>query len=398
MRKRILLPLAVLGLGIIGAAGMIAARPKVQTRPPEVPKPVVRVIQVHPQDIQLSVRTQGSVAPRTESDLVPEVSGRVVWISPSLAVGGFFEKDDLLLRIDPRDYQVALDSAEAAVTRRKSEVQLTSANLKRSRSLGERGIVSEATLDEAENAARVAQAALLEARSALEKTRIDLERTEIHAPFAGRVRDEQVDVGEFVTKGAPVARVYAVDYAEVRLPIPDDELAFIDLPLEYRGDAESDTGPAVILRAKLTGRQYEWQGQIARTEGEIDPRSRMIHAVAQVENPYGRGQDPDRPPLAVGLFVEGEILGRHVNDVFVLPRTAMRGADRVWVVDDTSRLRFRRVDVLRATRDTVVVRSGIASGDRVCVSPLEAVVDGMHVRVLEEDEPLAGAPPSAAIR
>jgi RND family efflux transporter MFP subunit len=385
-KKQMALSLLALAVGIVGAVGMIAARPQVATQRPEAELPLVRVVPAQVEDVRLTVRTQGVVAPRTESDLVPEVSGRVVWISPSLVSGGFFDEGEVLLKIDAREYEMARRSADAAVSRHASELELAIANRKRSRELAGREIVSAATLDESENAARVAEAALREARMALEKAQMDLDRAALHAPFLGRVRDEQVDVGQFVNRGTRVAGLYAVDYAEVRLPIPDYELAFLDLPLAYRGEGDTVSRPAVLLRAEFAGGQHEWKGRIVRTEGEIDPGSRMVHAVAQVEDPYGRSTDSDRPPLAVGLFVEAEIVGHDVKGVVRVPRSAMRSADEVLIVGDAGELEFRRVDVLRTDGETVVVRSGIAPGERICVSPLEAAVAGMRVRVVDEAE------------
>jgi RND family efflux transporter MFP subunit len=364
---------------------MIAARPQVETKRPDAQLPLVRILPARIEDVRLTVRTQGTVAPRTESDLVPEVSGRVEWVSPSLVAGGFFEDGEALLKIDSRDYDMALRTAEAAVARHASELRLAIANRKRSRELAGREIVSAASLDESENAARVAEAALHEARTAVEKAQMDLGRTEIRAPFLGRVREKKVDVGQFVSRGAPVARLYAVDYAEVRLPIPDYEIAFLDLPLAYRGEGDMTLGPVVILRADFAGARHEWRGRIVRTEGEIDPRTRMVHAVAQVEDPYGHSAQEERPPLAVGLFVEAEIVGLDAKGVVLVPRSAMRTADELLIVDEGDRLQFRRVAVLRADGETVVVRSGVAAGERICVSPLEAAVDGMAVRVLEEE-------------
>ena len=144
-------------------------------------------------------------------------------------------------------------------------------------------------------------------------------------------------------------------------------------------------GPVVILRADFAGARHEWRGRIVRTEGEIDPRTRMVHAVAQVEDPYGHSAQEERPPLAVGLFVEAEIVGLDAKGVVLVPRSAMRTADELLIVDEGDRLQFRRVAVLRADGETVVVRSGVAAGERICVSPLEAAVDGMAVRVLEEE-------------
>jgi RND family efflux transporter MFP subunit len=385
MRSKVVLPFVVIALGVLGLVGMIAARPKVETKPPESLPPLIRVATVEVRDLQLSVVAQGSVAPRTETSLVPEVSGRVDWVSPSLAPGGFFDQGDTLLRIERRDAEVVLRQAEAAVARAASEVRLARANLKRSKDLSGQGVVSTAELDTATNNAGVAEAVLLEAEAQLERARTDLERTEIVAPFPGRVRDKMVDVGQFVNRGTAVATIYSVDYAEVRLPIPDDQLAYVDLPMQYRDGEDEVYQPPVTLRAHIAGQPFEWKGSIVRTEGEIDPRSRMVHAVAQVADPYGRTAGTSRPPLAVGLFVEAEILGREFKNVVVLPRSAVRGDDRVLVVDG-DRLRFRPVEVLRAERENVIIGGGIRAGERVAISPIEAAVDGMRVRIADGDD------------
>ena len=228
-----------------------------------------------------------------------------------------------------------------------------------------------------------AKAMLASAEAAFEKAEYDLERTVVKAPFAGRVREKRVDVGQFVSRGSSVARLYGVDYAEVRLPIPDRDLEFVNLPLAYRGQRESARGPSVALMANFAGRRHRWQGRIVRTEGEIDPRTRMIQAIARVADPYGRAR-PGRPPLAVGMFVEAEIYGKAAANVFVLPRIVLRGTDQVLVVDKDDRLRFRTVDILRTESDQVIIRSGLEAGERVANSVVEAAVDGMKVGVLEE--------------
>jgi RND family efflux transporter MFP subunit len=330
------------------------------------------------------VRTHGTVAPRTESELIPEVSGSVIWVSAALVSGGFFEEGEPLLRIDPSDYEVALERARANLARASSELERARKELKRRRGLSERNVGSTAQLDDAENAEHVASAALRGARAELDKAERDLARTEIAAPWAGRVREERVDVGQFVNRGASVASLYAVDYAEVRLPISDRELAFLELPMLYRGGASEEIGPEVRLAARFGGADHAWRGRVVRTEGEIDPKSRMVHVVARVQDPYAQSNG-DRPPLAVGLFVVAQIEGRRVENAVVLPRAAMRGADRVLVVDDDDRLRFREVDVLRAAREEVVIQAGLRPGERVSVSQLEAVVDGMRVRPLLEE-------------
>jgi len=232
-------------------------------------------------------------------------------------------------------------------------------------------------------AERVARAGRRQALANLEKAERDLERTEIHAPFTGRVRERTADVGQFVNRGTPMARLYATDFAEIRLPVSDDELAFLDLPLWYRDDGAKAEGAAVELRADFAGAEHTWQGRVVRTEGEIDPKTRMIHVIARVADPYLRSGD--RPPLAVGLFVEAQILGRETEGVVKVPRAAMRGTDQLLVADAEDRLRFRRVQVIRAGRDEVVIRSGLEPGDRVIVSSVEAAVDGMKIRPVASD-------------
>ena len=381
---------------MLGTVALVAARPTVATHAKERPLPLVHAVVATPESVTLEVQAQGSVVPRTESELIAEVAGRITRVSPGLAAGGFFEEGELLVEIDPSDYEVAVERASAGLARAESELEWARANGARRRTLAEQGVASAAALDEALNRERVAEAAQRDARAALEKARRDLERSRILAPFAGRVRTKHVDVGQFVGRGARVATVYAVDYAEVRLPISDEEAAFVDLPIDYRGrqgEAEQ-RNPAVLLRARYAGREYTWKGRIVRTEGELDPRTRMIHAVARIEDPYGRGEDPDRPPLAVGLFVEASIEGRRADDLVILPRAALRGRDQVVVVDGDDVLRMRTVEILRRDRDRILVRAGIEAGERVCTSPLPVSVDGMKVRVA----PAEGAGPKARAR
>ena len=380
---RILLPLIVVAVGAYAAFTMIQNRPAPVTQQVEIPPPSVRVISVQPENIRLKVRAEGTVAPRTETELVPEVSGRVMMVSESLAAGGFFEEGEVLLEIDQREYELAVVRARAAIAqaelRLATEEEEAAVARKEWESLGQgepRPLVVRAPQ------IAEAKAMLASAEAAYEKAEYDLERTVVKAPFAGRVREKRVDVGQFVSRGTSVARLYSVDYAEVRLPIPDSDLEFVNLPLAYRGQRESARGPSVALMANFAGRRHRWQGRIVRTEGEIDPRTRMIQAIARVADPYGRAR-PGRPPLAVGMFVEAEIYGKSASNVFVLPRVVLRGADQVLVVDKEDRLRFRSVDILRTESDQVIIRSGLEAGERVANSVVEAAVDGMKVRVLE---------------
>ena len=381
---RVLLPLVVIAIAALATIALFRSRPEVPTQARPVELPSVRVATVVVQDLPMTVVSQGTVSPRIESQLVPEIAGRVMWASPSFASGGFFEEGDVLLRIDPYNYQQAVIAARSQVAQSRLRLAQEEAEADVARREWEdlgRGDASALTLREPQ--LEDARASVLAAEANLERAQRDLDRAEVTAPFAGRVRQKSVDVGQFVTVGSPVATLYAVDAAEVRLPLPDSELKYLDVPLAYRG-REERVGPRVTLRAEFAGEFHTWEGRIVRTEAEIDPVSRMVNLIAQVNDPYAPGSDPRRPPLAVGMFVEAEIEGQVAAEVVVLPRAALRGRDQVLVVDDEDRLRIRTIEVLRSTSQDVVISNGLAAGERVILSPIEAVTDGMRVQIAKD--------------
>jgi RND family efflux transporter MFP subunit len=379
VNAKVVLPIAVLGVAAAGAAILVATSSPVSGRPSEQTLRAVRVVAANPRTVELQVRSQGTVAPRTESELIPEVSGRVVWTSPTLVSGGYFEADEVLLRIDRADYEASVERAKAALSRARGEHRYARQTLGRQRDLKERHVVSDAALDDARRTEQVTAANLSEARVALEQAQRDLKRSEIQAPFRGRVREERVDVGQFLTRGQAFATVYATDFVEVRLPIPDAQLAFLDLPLWERGPIPEERFPEVVLSARFAGRDHEWRGRVVRTEGEIDTRSRLVHVVARVENDVS----PGGVPLPVGLFVQARIAGRTAANVMVIPRQALQNQGRVLVVDADDKLRFRRVEVLRVEGNDALIAAGLAAGERVCISAIQAPVDGMQVRPVE---------------
>lgn len=382
----IVLPLGVLVLGVLAAWLLMRMRPAVVSEAVEPEPPSVRVLVVQPENVQLVVWSQGTVQPQTETSIVAEVAGRVISVSPSLAAGAFFASGEVLARLDPRDYEFAVTRTRAEVAQANLQVvreeQEAEVALAEWRELGQGRPPSPLLLRIPQ--LQEARAALEAARAALANAELNLQRTRIRAPYEGRVREKNVDVGQFVGQGTQIARVYGVAYAEVVLPIPDDEAAFIDLPLDYRGVARRMRGSPVILGTQFAGRWHEWRGYIERTEAELDPRSRMIQAVARVDDPYGRRRENARPPLAVGMFVEARILGRIARGVFVVPRAALLNRDQVLLVDEVSRLRFRLVDLLRTQDDSAIIRSGLRAGERVVVSPIETPVEGMRVQAFPD--------------
>ncbi len=382
-----ILPLFALGAGGWATRTLIRSYEKPEPRPVVIQPPLVRVIPATPMALTLTVRAEGTVAPRTESQLVPEVSGRVVEVSSSLAAGGFFDVGDVLLRIEKREYELAVTRARAAIGQAKlrltTEEQESEVARQEWAAIGE-GEPSPLLFREPQIAE--VRSTLAAAEADRQQAEYDLERTVLRAPFAGRVRSKRVDVGQFVQRGTAVATLYSVDVAEVRLPIPNSELAFCNLPLAYRDGAATTQGPAVKLTARFAGRNHVWRGRIVRTEGEIDPRTRMVIAIARVQDPYARGRGSNRPPLAVGMFVQAEIEGIRVRDVVSVPRVALRTDDTVYVVDSLDRLNFRTVDILRRERDTVLIRAGLEEHERICISPLEVAVNGMTVRIVEDPD------------
>jgi RND family efflux transporter MFP subunit len=391
--KKAIIPIAIILVSALATRALVRSRPQVETHEVEPLAPLVRVIEVGRQDLAFDVRAQGTVLPRTETTLIAQVAGKVIRTSSSFETGGFFSRGEALVELDPRDYQVAVRRARAQVAQARLQVVQQEAE-------AQVAVEEWQQLGEGEPTALVmrqpqvaqAQAALEAAEAELEKAELDLERTHIRAPFDGRVRSKQVDLGQFLTPGAPLATIHATDYAEIRLPVPDDQVSFLDLPFAYR-TATAAKGPEVTLRARFGRDVHSWQGRIVRTEGELDSRTRMLNLVARVEDPYGAG-NPDRPPLVVGMFVEAEIEGRPATDVVVLPRSALRpdaDRDQVLVVDGDSRLRFRDVEVVRLEGERAIIGDGLEPGEAVCVSPLDIVTDGMQVRSADRSDDRAAA-------
>ena len=297
---KIVLPLGVLAAASLGAYALVLNKPDVPIEPRPVELPGIRVHTVTLQEVTLTVSSQGTVRPRTETQLVPEIAGQVIWVSPSFAAGGFFEEGEVLLRIDQYDYQQAVVTARSQVAQSTLRLAQEEAEAEVAREewkeLGA-GAASALTLHEPQLVD--AQAAVAAAEAALDRAMRDLDRAEIKAPYAGRIRQKSVDVGQFLTVGSSVATVYAIDTAEVRLPLPDAELAYLNLPLAYRGLGEQ-AGPRVTLQANFAGSTHTWEGHIVRTEAEIDPVSRMVHVVVEVDDPYAPSDDPGRPAAGGG--------------------------------------------------------------------------------------------------
>jgi RND family efflux transporter MFP subunit len=383
--KRLVLPLVIIVAGFGLAGLLLATGPTLTSKPLESLAPVVRVQTIILQDVALSSLTHGTVAPRTESELVAEVAGRVIGVNANLVSGGFFNSGEQLLQIDPLDYELALEQARASIVQAESDLANAKRAADRLSSLKERQLTSAAQQDDALTRMRIAKAALRSSKAQLARAERDLARTRVLAPYDGRVRSERVDIGQFVNRGNSIATIYATDYAEVRLPINDEELAFLDLPLGPAIEG-AQTMPAtqVTITARFAGKEHQWSAQVVRTEGELDPLTRMINVVARVKSPYAPAAG--RAPLAVGLFVDAEIHGRLARDVAIIARSAVRPGNQVLIVDSDDRLQFRRVTVLRMVGEKAYISAGLTAGERVCISPLDSALEDMRVRVAADDD------------
>ena len=373
MIRHLVIPVFILGIFLFLAATLMATAPVLEPSSAEKLTTTVRVVEIQPKSVQLKVNSQGSVMPSTESQLIPEVSGKVSWMSPNLVAGGYFDDQEILIRVDDTDYKTKLDRAQANLARADAEQQHNEFEYRRMQSLVKRNLVSRSQLENSLRAYRVAEASLQDATANFNQAEQDLARTQIRAPFAGLVRSENVDIGQFVSRGSPIAIIYAGNQAEVRLPIADRQLAFLNIPVSIRGEIPQEFQPEVTLTAQYAGQTLEWKGNIVRSEAEIDVSSRMVQLVARVES------NSNPVPLTIGLFVTAEIQGLAANNIVVLPREALRNNNQVLVVDEDNKLRFRKISMLRLYQDDLLIKGGLNVGERVCISPIQTVIEGMIV-------------------
>ena len=233
-----------------------------------------------------------------------------------------------------------------------------------------------------------AEARLASTIAALSEAELALERTKIRAPFTGRVKAKSVDVGAYITPGGMLGSIYSSDVVEVPLALTDADLAALDLGIGFEANA-SKPGPEVVLSAVVAGRSYDWKGRITRTDSRFDPDTRVLFAYAEVKDPYGAGAS-DGTPLANGLYVSAEIDGRPIENAVTIPRTALRGKDKVYVVSDVDTLEIRQVGVASSDRTEAVITEGLQAGETVVTSPVKSPATGMKVQPVDEADARRG--------
>ncbi len=380
-RFQLLAVALLIGLGVLGYRLLGSTRPPAEQRQVEAPVPVVQAFRVDTMPRTVRIQGQGTVRPLRETQVVPQVAGKVVFVSPSLVDGGSVSAGDTLVRLDAEDYELEVTLAEARVRDAEAAHALA---IQESRAAVQEWRELFPETEPPDLVARrpqlgAAKARLDAERADLRKARLQLDRTRIAAPFDGVVTAKSVELGQFVSPGQVLAGVYGIAAAEIAIPLESRELSWFHVPGFTPGEGE---GAAAAVRVDVAGRRMEWPGRVVRAQGEVDNRSRMINVVVRVEDPFSR-----KPPLAAGLFAQVEIEGRTLENAAFIPRSALRGDDRVWIVGDDDRIVFRTVEVARAAGDGVLVRSGLRDGDRVVTSPIRAVIEGMEVKPMLAKEP-----------
>jgi len=388
MMKKALLPVLILV-----AAGGTAAAMVYNKRQPEKTEVVetaiiVETISLESRDIRFSIASQGNVIPHTETTLVSEISGMVREVSPKFVTGGFFRAGEVLLELDPADYEVEVQQARANLLGMQARLALEQAQAEQAkkewdmsgRSRNRAPVLALRTpyLEEA-------RANVLSAEADLKKAERKLALTRIRAPYDGMIKEKRVDIGQYVTTGTQLAVTFAVDFAEVRLPLSDQDIGNLDLPGPAESsDPNSNSGPEVSLSSTIGGKTVTWEGRIVRTEGVIDQKNRVHYAVARITDPYCLNCTAERPPLAIGSFVRASIQGTLMRDVIAVPLQAIRGMDQLLLLDAEDRLRIRQVQVLRTDDKYAYIQDPALVRQQAITTNVYNPVNGMKVQRVKD--------------
>ena len=381
------IPLAILLLFVFATFAIIAANKKPKEKKRPFNTLAVMAAYAVQDDVQLKVKTQGETRPRTEIDLVPEVGGKIVYVSKNFIEGGIITKGETLLRIEDADYKVAVIRAQASVAqaeqvlvREEAEGEIAKRDYEE---LG-RGEASPLALRLPQQAQ--ARASLQAAQAEVESAKLQLTRTSVRAPFTGRVKTKSSDLGQYVSPGRTLGRIFSTDIIEVRLPLTDNDLSKMELPFGYVAKDRA-SAPDVKLSATIAGKLRNWDAKIMRTDSTYDTQTRALFAIAEVFDPYGKGISEDGIPLPPGLFVDAAVNGKKFENVIVLPRDGLRPENEVYVVDDKGKAEIRKTTVLDTNSEEAYLTGGVEVGELVILSPMERSRVTMTLKVLDANDP-----------
>jgi RND family efflux transporter MFP subunit len=383
---KIAIPIIIIIVGIILMKALVSRRPAPNREVKTDPGILVRVLKAERENTEIIVKGAGTVESAQEVSIIPQVSGRIVYAAPDLDVGGFFDKDAILFEIEDTDYRLALERAMSARAKAEYELATIESQAQIARSEWER---INKDNDPPPNPLvlygpqlKSANASLASASAQVEQARLDLERTKIKAPFNARVRSENIESGQYVKSGSSVVLLAGTKTAEIAVPMPIDDLRWLKIP--RRGKRQN--GASASVQLNVGGESYEWHGRVVRSTGEVDPKSRMMELIVEVKDPYGLKDKNNsmRPALAAGTFVDVHIKGRMIEDVFVIPRTALRDNSTVWVMDKENKLRIKTVVPLRMEKEKVIIAEGIDNSDMIVLTNISGAADSMKLRPLKE--------------
>jgi len=370
-KKQIIVPIAILATGILLFVGFSAMKKPPEEKAKVDNTPIVAVEQVTVAPMTLTVDSYGIVKPKYETELVAQVSGQIVELSPTFVRGGFVSKGQLLARIDPNDYNAALIDAEAdmasaraALEKERAQGQVAEREWKRITNTSP----TELSLRKPQLAQELAR--VKSAQASVLRAKRNLERTEIRAPYDAMIDSRNIGLGSFVGTGNMLGKLLGTDIAEVRLPVADNQLQFL---------IGNGVNSQVQLKGSFAGVDTLWQAQIARSEGVIDNKSRMSYLVAEINDPYSLNvKDDAKSPLRFGSYVNAEIIGLELSQATLIPRYLVNDG-RVAILDNESKLHYATIDIVRQEGANVVVDNGLINGDQLIVSALDYPVDGMKL-------------------
>ena len=385
--KTKLLPLIVIVVAFLVALIMSAFKPNsLELESPDREVAVTTEI-INSSKVELQAISQGTVQPRTSTILVSEVSGAVLDVAAQFEVGGTFSKGDVLVRLDAADYKVAKQRAEAQLKSAKAQLlteQAKSVQAKKEWQMTGRPLDDAPVLALRTPFLAEAEARLIQAQAEVAQAELKIQRTIIRAPYAGMVAATHVDMGQYVTIGTKLGSIFAIDYAEIRLPMTDKQMSKLSLS-EGSIKNQSFTNAKVELKAVVNGSEVEWPAVLVRSEGTIEQSSRAQYLVATIDDPYNLKNQKNRQPLLMGTFVEATVSGKTINAVHALPRYALRANQRVAMVTAEKRLKMVAVDYIFDDRNYYYINSGLEGSVEVVTSGMGIMVDGMKVKPQSTD-------------
>ena len=371
----------VIVVGLLITWLIATSKPAPAAKPIRLPPvPIVDVLHIQPGNHRVWIETQGLVKPKTQIQLVSQVTGRVEAIADQFSAGGFFAANEVLVMVEESDYRIAVSQASAQLANAKQLLATEKGRARQAkrewRDLGN-SEANDLFLRKPQLAS--AKANLLAAEAGLEKAELDLSRTRVSAPFAGRVLSKRVDVGQFVSQGTPIAEIYSSGIAEVRLPLTAQQRQNVSV-------SGSQPSPVKLI-ARYGNNDYEWDAVLERLEGAIDSSSRQYYVVASLPQAFADHIDEtgvlQKPGLAVGQFVTAQIAGNYIENSFLIPRSSLRQQQKIWVLEN-NRLAYIDVVVIQSNDDTALVqladKSEAHSSIAVITTSLSLALKGMEIR------------------